>query len=532
MNTPDLIRAEIARLHAKNGGDWQTLMGQADIQYREIRYNTAQMLAAMAMRHCPGIKEVDLEWGRGTGKTTVFALFTRHVVQDLPRGSGQWIVPTYQKFLTEIIPAYIHALEMHGIYKDLHYFIGRRPPARWGWPEPYKPPIRYDHFISFWNGCGLHLLSQDIAGAGRGLSTDFEFADEAAMLDPKKMEENSTPSLRGSNNARLGAQRWFDFRLKATSTPLTKEGAWFIEREDMARHTPSSHLFLRANCVENVKMGILKPDYLSVARRTSLDAETFEAEYLNHRPRLVRGGFYGSLSERQHAYTNYDYDSYYTPELIGIQPDCRGDGDLVSDQPLVLGLDFGAAINALTVSQNLPSEFRCIKDFFGKSADGRDQDDVLGDFNRYYAPHRAVQPNILFFHDATGNHATGHTKLSKAQQFEQGLAAAGWRVRRLSITGTNPRHFEKYRLWEMILEETSTHLPRFRINRENAKYTFLSMSRAKAKRDSSGAIKKDKSSERADNPRRELATDLSDALDNPVFSLFAGSLRNMGTPLP
>ncbi len=523
--TAELIRAEIERLHRKGGGDWQSLLSQSAASYQPIQYNLAQMLAL----HIPAsVKQLDLEWGRGTGKTTVFATFARRIAMEMPRGSFQWVVPTYQKFLTEIIPAFIHALEMQGLHKDLHYFIGRRPPAKWGWPEPYKPPLKYDNFITFWTGFGFHLLSQDVPGAGRGLSTDGEFADEAAMLSLRKMDEDSSPSIRGSNIRAFGNKRWFDFRLKASSTPLTEEGAWFIERQEMAMLHPDFHQFHRANCLCN--MHNLKPDYLEEARRTATDFETFEAEYLNIRPRFTRGGFYALLDEGRHTYRNtWKGDLNFSPGAVA---DCRGDADVVPTEPLVLGMDFGAAINSLTVSQSLPGEFRTVRNFFAKGADGLTQDDVLEAFHRHFAPHQSTRNEIWYMHDATGNNATGNTKLTKAKQAEAWLLEKGWKVRRMSVTGTNPRHFEKYILWERMLEEKHPRLPRFRINRDNAKETYISMSRAKQKRGLNSEIKKDKAGERSDNPRREHATDLSDALDYAVFMLFAERLKDWGAALP
>jgi hypothetical protein len=529
MNTNELIRQNIERLHAKGGGDWESLMREVDGKYTTIPFNTAQMLALLIADHLPKVKHLDLEWGRGTGKTTVVAGFTRRIARNLPRGCFQWEVPTYQKFLTEIIPAYIHALEMQGLYKDLHYFIGRRPPARWRWPEPYKPPVRYDNFITFYTGFGINLLSQDNPGAGRGLSTDGRFADEAAMLDPRKLDEDSGPAIRGSNTKALGEKRFFDFRLMMSSTALTESGAWFIKREEMAQESGGIHAFLKANCAENIKLGWLKADYLIEAQRTSLDRMNFEAEYLNIRPKFIRGGFYNMLDETQHTYTAYNY-GHYTPDKVGLTADCRGDSDLVADQPLTIGMDFGAAINSLVVCQQLPGEFRVLKDFFVKGAEGQTQDDLCRTFNDYYQYHQTKI--IRFYYDATGNHQTGNTKVTRAQQVLQNLQQLGWRIIPLTVLGTNPRHFEKYRLWEKMLAETDARFPRFRLNKMNAKTTFISMTRAKSKSGANGEIKKDKSSERVDNPNRQFATDLSDALDNPVFMLYNPLMRDYGTPLP
>lgn len=532
MTTTELIRSRIAALHAKGGGDWQTLMRQVDERYRTIPYNTSQMLALLVGDYMPTVKNLDLEWSRGTGKTTLLAAFARRIARDIPRGAYQWEVPTYQKFLTEIIPAFIHGLEMQGLYKDLHYFVGRRPPARWGWPEPYKPPMKYDNFIIFWTGFGINLLSQDNVGAGRGLSTDGRLASEAVMLDPQKLENESGPAIRGSNVKALGGRRYFNFRLMESSTPLTDAGEWYIKREEMAKEAPGKHQFMRANCVENIKLGWLAENYLTEGRRTAPDEMTFEAEYLNIRPKFVRGGFYGLLDEKRHGYTEFNYSGFYTPDLIGVHPDCRGDADLHPDLPLTIGMDFGAAINSLVVAQSAPRDFRVLKDFYVKGAEGDTQDELCQNFHEYYKYRQPKNNEIRFYHDATGNHATGNTKVARAVQAANYLTALGWKVIRLSLTGTNPRHFDKYRLWERILQETDPRMPRFRINLQNARTTFVSMSRAKKKIGTNGEVKKDKSAERHDNPQRQFATDLSDALDQPVFTLFNQLMRTAGAALP
>lgn len=528
MTQDDLIRTHIARLHDRDSGDWQSLMGQVDESYRRINFNLSQATTLFIADHIPTVKEIDLEWGRGTGKTTLFAAFARRIATDLPRGCFQWEVPTYQKFLTEIIPAFIHALEMQGIYKDLHYFIGRRPPARWKWPEPYKPPIKYDNFITFWTGFGMYLLSQDIPGAGRGLSTDGRFADEACLLNKEKLDNDSGPSIRGSNYDAFKDCRFFDFRLMASSTALTKAGAWFIEREEEAMLDPARHRFIRANCVENIQLGILKPDYLTVSRKNCTERWAFEAEYLNIRPRFTRNGFYALLDDARHTYTNFNYSHY--GNRVGAAPDCRGDADLQAGHPLIIGVDWGAAINSMVVCQHVNKEFSALKNFFVLGADGDTQDDLFRHFHDYYQYHNTRE--VIFWYDATGNIATGNTKMTRAQQAESQLRALGWQVRKMTVHGTNPRHFEKYQLWERLLEEKDPRFPRFRLNKQNCKELWVSMSNASARPGNNNEIKKDKRGERSDNPNRQYATDLSDAMDQPVFGMFEPLMRGWGAPLP
>lgn len=522
MQTNDqLIKAEIARLEATGSADWQSLMRQVgnEVQPRVLTYNLAQLAAATVPAT---VKHLDLEWGRGTGKTTVFAHFGREIVTDMPRSVGQWVVPSYRKFLTEIIPSWIHGMEMQGFYQGLHYFVNQRPPARWNWPKPYKPPTNYDSFISFWNGAGIFLISQDIEGSGRGLNTDFELADEVALLSVKKMEENTNPSLRGSNVRALGHKRWFDFRLKATSTPLTDAGVWFTDRELMAMQTPERHRFIKANC--RVNLHNLKPDYLTEAERTTSERWIYEAEYLNVRPKMVRGGFYFLLDEDVHAYTANDYG--HIANRVGAALDCRADADLVPTLPLILGVDWGAAINSVVVCQHPGPEFRALRNFYAKGRDGETQDDAFRRFAAYYAPHPTK--TVYLWYDQTGNHANGMVKRTRAMQAVEQLTSLGWKVVRMSVGGTNPRHFEKYELWRALLEERDPRLPRIRINREGCRELWLAMSRAKATQDRTGEWKKDKSGERASNTKRELATDLTDAVDQPVFGLFNQLARGRG----
>ncbi len=519
QTTPELIRAEIERLHKRGSSDWQTLLRQVNDEYRPLIYNLAQVFAVCIPPTC---KELDLEWGRGTGKTTVAAHFAREVAQDLPRGVFQWIVPTYRKFLTEIIPAFIHGMEMQGMYQDLHYVVGKKPPASWGWPLPYKPPLRFENFIWFYNGFGINLLSQDIPGSGRGLSTDGEFADEAAMLNAAKMEENSTPSIRGSNLREFHNRRYFDFRLKLSSTPISDMGKWLIERERMADR--QRHFYIRANCMVN--QANLKPDYLKEARRTAVADWVFKAEYLNIRPKFTGDGFYYLLDEATHGYTSTNYGHLHT---VGQSVDCRADADLVPTAPLILGVDWGAAINSLVVSQLLPGEFRVLKNFFVLGRNSETQDDMVDNFAEYYRHHPVRE--VTMWYDATGNFATGTSKETRSQQAIRRLISKGWKVRPMTTGGTNPLHYHKFLLWESLLGGKKPTMPQFRINRENARETWLSMSGARAIKDSKGEVKKDKRKERVDNPARQYATDLSDALDQPVFGLLWNLYKSGGRAL-
>lgn len=190
----EIIKAHIKRLHDKNSGDYESLISQIE-KRRRISLNLPQLLAYKSFQ-----KLLVLIWGRGTGKTTQLGIRIQSILSEMPRSTGLFIGPSYQAILTRIIPSFIQGLEMLGIYDGLHYFIGRQPPQSWRktWGSAFQPPKRWNNYITFYNGMGIHLISQDVAGDGRGLNTDFIIGDEAALLSQKKLESETDPTDRKS----------------------------------------------------------------------------------------------------------------------------------------------------------------------------------------------------------------------------------------------------------------------------------------------------------------------------------------------
>jgi hypothetical protein len=522
----EIIKEEIRRLHDRGSGNYEQLISQVETRKRKIRLNLPQVMAMVARQ-----KNLFLEWGRGTGKTTHIGLRINQLLNQMPRSTGLFIGPSYQAILTRIVPSLIQGLEMIGIYQNLHYFIGRQPPPSWrkSWVSAFQPPKRWNNYISFWNGLGIHLISQDVAGDGRGLNTDFIIGDEAGLLSAQKLQENTDPTLRGTNTHAFVKKPLFGSKMYSSSTPLTPEGQWFIEMEEKAKETPDLIAFISATCKHN--MHNLRPGYLDEARQNALSLMIYLAEYENVRPAFSKNSFYGLLDDNLHCYTNED-NGYY--QQVGQEVDCRGDADLVKAAPLIVGVDWGAAINCLTVSQHIKSvnEFRTIKDFFVLGEDKKIQDDLFKNFSEYYKPHQASNKRIELHYDQTGNNQDGRARKTRAEQARDQLVALGWEVSLLTTGHTNPQHALKHLLWETMMKEDHPHLPRYRINKLNAKNTYLSMRNAKTKSGSNGQIKKDKSIERSKKVPRQHATDLSDAQDAAVFQRFYRLLRFGASTLP
>jgi hypothetical protein len=522
-NLKDQIKQEIDRLHKKGSGDFQTLMRQVRSKRQEISLNLPQLVAASYYK-----KLKVLEWGRGTGKTTYRGKHWSDILREMPRSTGLFIAPSYQFALTRIIPSLVQGLEMFGLYQGLHYFIGQLPPKSWrqSWGTSFQPPSDFRRYITFWNGVGVHLISQDVPGDGRGLNSDWIDADEAAALDVNKLQENTDPTLRGTSRRDFQRSRYFGSKLYTSSTPITPEGKWFIDLEDYATERPAEAVFISADCRHNAHN--LRAGFLEEAKAQAYQMWVYEAEYENKRPRFVKDSFYALLDAQRHLYLNFDYDHYTTP---GQQEDCRGDADLVKGVPLVLGVDWGATINCLTVNQHLQSlhEYRTLKSFYVLGEEQKIQDDLFTLFHEYYQYHDTR--HIYMWYDKSGNHQTGNTHQTRAEQARRQLERLGWTVSLMTVGGSNPHHELKHRLWEMILREDNRLLPRYRMNKQNAHDAYISMKHARAKQGSEG-FQKDKSSERSSKIQRQHATDLSDANDAPIWGMFKHYLQTIGSLIP
>lgn len=520
------VKEKIKELRERGRGDYESLIKQVDKNRRQLMLNVPQMLAYIS----PALYKV-LEWGRGTGKTTYRGAHWSAILNEMPRSTG--IVPavTYKAMLTDILPSIINGLELFGIFEGLHYFIGERPPKAWrgSWGTPYRKPKKYDYYITFWNGTGASLASQDIIGDGRGSDRDWMDVDEAAMLNGQRIQSEIEPTLRGTNTKKFKGNRFFGSRLISTSAALTQEGTWYQKYEELALYYPKKYTFIKATSHQNKDN--LREGFLEEAKETAYEKWVYEAEYENIRPNIVKNGFYATLDVNRHAYNNYNYNHL---NKIGQKLDCRADNDLVRGQPLIGSMDFGAVINSLTLNQHLKSinEYRTLKSMFVLGDDKKIQDDLIDDFHEYYQPHQSSCNEIYLWYDNSGNIQTGNTRLTRARQVQEQLRKLGWKVTLMTTGQANPSHEMKQRLWQAILAEQDQRFPRYRMNKGNCRELWISMRNAKAKRSQTGLIQKDKSVEHSSKIPRQEATDLSDANDAAIWGMFSYLMNGFGGYIP
>lgn len=486
---------------------------------KKIVYNLAQLVFVL----CKQPIKI-LEWGRGTGKSTILAKDIIDKVTQLPRSTGVMVAETYAQIKTRTLPSTIAGLEQHGIYKDLHYFVGRRPPESWNWPEPYAPPLDYKHCVIFWNGTVMLFVSQDGgAASGRGLNVDWIVGDEAARLDREKFETDVLLTNRG-NKMRIanypdGTWKYYkDCPLHhsitlATSTPITQEGMWILNFEQQAMLEPDRVAFLRASA--EVNRDNLGDEYFEQAKASMPDF-LYQAEVENKRMTKIEDGFYPLLEEKKHCYNLYNND-YYINLQNNSKPTCLGDGDLNLDAPLICGIDWGGNINCMVVCQDHGSEFRFLNNLFVKHP--RVIDHLIEEeFVPYYKDHR--KKVMYLWYDPTGNHKVANSRYTFAEQVKKLLETFGWQVQLMTKWGANESHENKYRLWLDLLKGVNPKYPHIKINKYNCKELWISMTTAPAEQKGKELIRKNKSSEKKKGMLQEHATHFSDAADVVVVGMF------------
>lgn len=489
----------------------------------QIKYNLPQLFATLSTAGF-----LVLEWARGTGKSTILGRRIKDLVEQLPRGKAVLVGKTYIQILTRTLPSTISGLEMHGLVKDVHFVVGKKPPESWGWPEAYEPPLNYKNFISFYNGFGIQLLSQDRPGDGRGMNVDAVLADEAAILNEDQLNFDVFATNRG-NQKRVahypdGSYKFFKdcplhhSVLLVTSSPLTASGRWIFKYEEKASVSPDKFCFIKANAFTNKEN--LGSEWFKLMKST-MPEFMYDVEILNKRLTQIDDGFYPSLNEDLHTYSNYNYSQFDISKFSG-SLDSRTDGDVNPNEPLICGMDWGKNINCLVTAQRSPGEIKFMKNLYVKFPKTI-EDLIREEFASYYKFHK--NKLVYFWYDNSGNNHVANSKLTYAEHAKKILEDCGWKVILMTKGGTNPLHGEKFLLWQKLLSPNSLY-DKVLFNIDNCKELWISMTNAPAKQGMNEMVKKDKKSERSKSIDQEHATHFSDAVDTIVYGLYSDLLSN------
>lgn len=476
---------------------------------KKINRNLMQLMVRIATQP---VKIV--EAGRGSGKSTVLADEMEDVIHDMPRSTNFLQGATFQQILTRTLPSTILSLETLGYIKDLHYYVGRKPPKSWGWKEAYEPPLDYNRAIYFYNGSTYLLLSQDTSS--RGLNTASGMSDEFALLDPVKFQSETLATLRGMKNKFENCRRYRN-QTYVTSIPRTQEGKFLYLFEEEAKRTPKEILYLRASSYINKEN---LPDAWFKDQERIMSRYEFDIEIGNIRPKALKGGFYPLFNEKQHTYTafNNDFLSGLVDDGYDIgkfmEMDCRQDSDLYSNAPLDISLDYGK-FNCVVTFQETMNMGRFIS---GLSTDSpRQTADLCEDWCKYYRFHQ--DKTVNYYYDSTAMGKDGRAPKAYYEIVTDTLTANGWTVIQ-HYYGKAPAHVDKYNFWAVALRNNHPMLPFFSFNKNNCKYLIESINNAAAKEGTKG-IEKIKVDEQKDKLDQRYTTHFSDAADMVAYFKYA-----------
>lgn len=499
-------------------------------------YNPAQLLFAAA-----NPRNARLRYGRGTGKTEGPICFRMvNTAVKMPQSNNAFVVPSYQKFLKDLLPPIRKGLKLYGLYENEHWMIGEKPPKWWG--RAIYPSDDYKHVLTFRNGAQYALFSQDSKTKNQGTSLISVIGDEAKLLDYERIKEDIINAMRGS------FQLWGDV-VEFNSQLYVSDGwrrekdfGWFFEDEKKANQEEMEHL-IRLALVPNPSPEILSAlDYArkntffyhkasAYENRHTLGIDYFKNAYENNTPlqflvsnlnfdmNRIEGSFYIYLNEERQGYYAAS-QSYY--ENLGYdeskinQANCEGDTDINYNIPLELSFDFGGKINFSTVTQwdKKANVIYLLKDFVEPS-----YEEIVNVFTEYYRPFLRKNGKVKLFYDIEANKIQKNSKTTYAEDIRLLLEKKGWGVEMAQSQFIDYiPHNTKYNIWKKVLyegEDRDKRFPKFRFNRTNAERTSTSMGMA-PQIDKEGVIQKDKSAERRKSVDPVKATHLSDTVDNAV----------------
>lgn len=370
-----------------------------------IPFNRAQLTGILMQSH----GHVDIH-GRGTGKSFGIGFDIHRNNTIMPRSVTGVTGNTYAQLLTRTLPSSFKFLEKLGYVNGIHYVIRNKPPKHFR--IPYEQILSYENFISFVNGTGYLLMSQDRAGSSRGPNIDFEIVDEALTINKERYDAEVGPTNRGNldiwgpkSGKPLKMHHGFHY---VSSMPTDQSGKWLLDYAKYYEEEAGIRLFEIWNKIVRLQLELLEienpKEFASLwneiqrLRRKitpfvskdgivftiansfdNLDAVGFSyikqeykkltlmvflIEIMNMIMDKVQDCYYQIIPER-HVYYNA-YEEGYIRDLAEntnydfkrlSNHDCRYDKDCNLHQPLEIVPDWGAAISLFVVCQERNFDF-------------------------------------------------------------------------------------------------------------------------------------------------------------------------------
>lgn len=296
--------------------------------------------------------------------------------------------------------------------------------------------------------------------------------------------------------------------------------------------------FVRASSLDNID--ILGEDYIRRMKR-DLPPLVFAISILNIRPKKSGEGFYCNFDPDRHTYIDDDCPAidksyaikqgkqlvggtmygteYESPDFdyLSNVKDCTLDGDLDTNLPLEVALDYNNLINWIVVGQlkkvNGVETLNVINSMYVKN--GQMIQDLIREFARYYAPHFKKNPQVNYYYSHTAKFKLhGISMLDIKDTVIQEMQKHHIDVRPID-EGQAPRHEQKYQDINSAFAGYSW--PAILFNAQNNEALLAAIEQCDVQIGYNG-FRKDKSGEKMsvsaeDATPEELRTDGTDAFD-------------------
>jgi hypothetical protein len=493
--------------------------------------------------------------GRRLGKSHGFAApFMLRNIQQMPRSTGGIVGATYQQILSRTLPGTLQALESFGYLRDVHYYIGHKPPKNSNFAKPLIDPPSYENAMIWYNGTIARFISQDRPGSSNSLTLDWLNLDEAKFLKFQKLKEETFPA-NGGFRGHFQNCPWHHGMLIISDMPTTKDGSWFLsykEKADeeliqtihgliherwlikkrMAENPKARHesdlreldialaklrsvavYYREWSTIENLLL--LGERYIKQMKR-DLPPLVFQTAILCKKIRNGKDNFYAAMQEAVHYYDAFD-NSYLDGLNFNYKDtdnNCLQDGDLDRDKPISIAFDYNANINWLVAGQRQGVKMKTLKSFYVKY--DRKVRELVQDFCHYYRHHS--RKTVVYYYDNTAlgtNYAVGDDDFASVicSEFER----LQWQVNRIHLGNPVP-HRDKHLWIFQAMKGQQWLFPLF--NKPNNEALLLAMENTGIRIGADG-FKKNKSGEKLVESEEDLLehrTDGTDAWD----TLFIG----------
>lgn len=522
-------------------------------------FNPAQLLAFAVFAQQMGIIA-----GRATGKSGgMTAPFLIQNVLAMPRSAGGLLAPSYANLVEKILPEITIGFERLGFIEGEHYVIGEKPKFK---TLAYRFPRKnYSHFISFFNGSGIFMLSGDRA-VNNGANLDYLAIEEIRLIKQQKYAE-LMPTLRG-NESFFGKLSNHKSSLFVTDMPKYPNEKWVLElikevdneaitrilqiqkrlqvlyeeyqdektlpyrkrqlektcktlEEGLNLFRKKTPFLVKADTLTNIHaLGI---QTIKNFKRT-LSEYDYRTSVLNEEITTNEESFYTAFNPTYegHAYEamNYNFTDKLGIQLHKHERDCRWDADLNIHKPLIIGFDYNHLVKPMVVVQIQGNVFKVLNALHveGKEVDGnkpQTMKDLVKKFCHYYRFHK--DKTVRYHFDSSARQGKNADSIIEFHQtIRNTFDELGWQVE-IAYHKQASRYKERFDIYIAMMTHSNSGLPYFRYNKSNCEWLEKSMLNTRLRLNSKGEIEKDKREEKNNRLDQRTRPHYSEALDMVVM---------------